>query len=183
MSDRERAVAGAWPDTLPPPPGEGWLTFERALRLVAVTVMLSVVVAASVGLLGVRSRSASGEAGGVEATVEYAHVARPGLAAPFSVTVASRDGTALPSSLEVAVGLDYMGLFDENGLDPQPASEHTDSGDLVWSFEVPQGVDEFAVSFDGRIEPAVQWRRSGRVVVTVGDRQVADVAITTWVAP
>lgn len=183
MSDTQREDAGARPDTLPPPPGEGWLTFERALRLLAVIVMLSVVVGAATGMLGVRSRTASGEAGGVEATVEYAHVVRPGLAAPFSVTVASRDRTPLPSPLEVAVGLDYMELFDENGLDPQPTSEHTDAGDLVWSFEVPPEIHEFAVSFDGRIEPAVQWRRSGRVLVTVGDRQVADVAITTWVAP
>lgn len=183
MSDTEPSDGGTLLDTLPSSPSPGWLTFEQALRLVAATVMLSAVAAAAVGLLGVRSRIASGEAGGVVATVEYAHVARPGLAAPFSVTVESRDGTPLPPSLEVAVTLDYLELFDENGLDPQPASEHTDDGDLVWSFEVPPGVREFSVSFDGRIEPAVQWKRTGRVAVTAGDRQVADVDITTWVTP
>lgn len=145
--------------------------------------MLAVVLGAAVGLFGVRSRTASGEAGGVVATVEYAHVVRPGLAAPFSVTVTSRQAAPLPSSLEVAIALDYLELFDENGLAPQPVSEHTDAGDLVWSFEVPRGVREFSVSFDGRIEPAAQWRRAGRVAVTAGHRQIADVAITTWVAP
>ncbi len=77
------------------------------------------------------------------ATVEYAHVARPGPAGPFSVTVASRNGPLLPPSLEVAVALDYMEMFDEHGLDPQPASEHTDDGDLVWSFDVPRGSGRF----------------------------------------
>ncbi len=78
MWDTEPPDARARLDTLPSSPSQGWLTFEQVLRLVAVTVMMSAVVGAAVGLFGVRSRTVSGEAGGVVATVDYAHVVRAG---------------------------------------------------------------------------------------------------------
>jgi len=115
--------------------------------------------------------------------VTYAAVARPGLAAPFSVVIASRDGTGLPAVVTVALSLDYLGMFDQNGLDPEPASSYADGDEVVWSFDVPAGVDRFSVDLDARIEPGVQWRRTGRVRLVVEGEQVAATTVSTWVLP
>jgi len=153
------------------------------MQLVAVSVIVTLVVAGIVGLLGVRTSVASAIGESITLTVAHASVTRPGLATPFSMVIASKDGSPLPSTLTTRVGSAYLSMFDENGLEPEPTSSFR-SGDWTWwSFEVPDGASELEVSFDARLEPAVQWGRSTTAAVEVDGREVAAVDFETWVLP
>ena len=169
--------------TRPEPPSPSWRRFEATLRAVVVGLLAVAVIAGATGMLGVAERNSGPVGDHHELTVTYAAVARPGLAAPFSVHITSRNGTGLPAEVTVAVSLDYLGMFDQNGLDPEPASSYADGDEVVWSFDVPAGLDRFSVDLDARIEPGVQWRRIGRVRLVVEGEQVAATTISTWVLP
>ena len=80
-----------------------------------------VVVVALVGLLGVKSATTSTRmADGTEVEVEYGRITRPGLATPWAITVNRPGGFDGP--ITVRSTSSYFDLFDENGLDPDPAA-------------------------------------------------------------
>jgi hypothetical protein len=150
------------------------------LRLAGVVLLAAFIVAAAVGLMGVRSRTVSAAgADGTRVTLTYAAVTRPGLATPWEVVIERPGGFDGP--LTVRTSTDYLAAFDENGLSPDPDSATTDEDETVWEFEPPDG-DTMVVWFDARWEPAVQWRRSGTTTVEVGGETIA-VSYTTWVWP
>jgi hypothetical protein len=96
------------------------------------------------------------------------------------VEVRKRGGFDGPITL--ATTGDYLDMFDENGLDPDPSSSTATEDLIVWEFEPPSG-DTLTVSFDARLEPAVQVGRSGETAVLVDGRSVVRVAYTTRVMP
>lgn len=153
----------------------------RAGRRVGLAAVALLVIAGASGALGVRTAKTTSTAGPYRLSVTYAAVARPGLAAPWEIEVTKKGGFDRP--IRIAASSEYLSMFDENGLDPDPASATADADEIVWEFEPPPG-DTLVVSFDARIEPAVQWGRSGRTRV-LDERGATVVAVSyrTWVMP
>lgn len=145
------------------------------LIFVAVVVLLG-----ATGLLGVRTGSVSMSAEGYTLTVTYASMTRPGLATPFGIEVANEAGFG--SGFELRTSSSFLEAFDENGLDPEPVTSMSDGTWTTWGFERPTATT-FRLSFDARLEPAVQWRRSGETRLVVDGKVVAQVAYTMWVMP
>ena len=156
---------------------------ERPLRLVSLGVIGALTIATAIGLFGVRTTAVSATGSGVSVTVDYAVVTRPGLATPFSVEVASADAASLPAQVTVRVSSDYLAIFDDNGMEPQPAESFNTAEWTSWVFDVPEGATSLRVDLDARLEPAVQWARSGVVAVDIDGVETATVGFTTWVAP
>jgi hypothetical protein len=153
---------------------------RRASDLVVVLIFALIAVALGNGF-GVQSRTVEETAGGVTLTVEYAGRTRGGLATPFAITVTKPGG--FDGAVTVAVAADYLAMFDENGLDPDPAGATADDDSVVWTFTPPDG-DKLGISYDARIEPGVQWGQRGEVAV-LDDSGEPTVAVTfqTWVFP
>ncbi|HEY6634358.1 MAG TPA: hypothetical protein VI141_01970 [Acidimicrobiia bacterium] len=166
-----------------PEADSGTRALERPLRLVSLGVIATLTVATAIGLLGVRTAEVTASGGGMLLTVDYSVVTRPGLATPFSVEVARVGGSALPAELTVRVSSDYLAIFDDNGMEPQPAESFNTSEWTWWVFDVPDGATSLRVDLDARLEPAVQWARSGVVAVDVGEVEAVAAGFTTWVAP
>ena len=156
---------------------------EKVIRAVSLGAIGVVVVLASVGLLGVRTGTARASGNGYSIAVQHSTIARPGLAAPFGVEVSTEDGSPLPSTVTVRVDSAYLALFDDNGIEPMPASSFNDSASTWWTFEVPAGSSSLRVDLDARLEPAVQWGREASAALEIEGIEMTDVRFTTWVMP
>jgi hypothetical protein len=175
-------VVPASAPTVPDDPAPAWQRFERALRGVAVVVVAGIVAAALLGWFGLRLGTATAGDGNLEVAVRYAEISRPGLATPFTVKITTRDGTALPDEVEVAIPTDYLAMFDENGLDPEPTTSDADADTTFMTFEPTRGQSVLAIDFDARLEPDVHRGKSASVTVRAGgDRTTVD--FRTRVAP
>jgi hypothetical protein len=159
---------------------DGWETALRTISLIFVGV---VVLAGLVGIFGVRTGTAQSSGNGLTVSVEHASVTRAGLATPFSVAIATDDGTPLPKQITTRIDSAYLEMFDENGLEPEPASSYQNGQWTWWTFDVPQGHDELEVSFDVRLEPAVQWGRKGSATVEIDGDEKVTVEFATQVMP
>jgi hypothetical protein len=166
--------------TLPTDSGLGHARRDRWFSL-GIAVVLAVIVAlALTGLLGVKSGTTSTRlADGTEVELHYAQVSRPGLATPWALTVHRPGGFDGPITVRSTSA--YFDLFDENGLDPDPAASTQDGEMVIWEFDPPPG-DTFRLSFDARIEPGVQWGRSATTEVEL-DGEVMSMTYRTWVMP
>lgn len=168
--------------------GRQMLRKRRALYFVS-TGLLSLIVALAVvegagvaDVYGVDTAHVRAAGGGYHLDVRYATVSRPGLATPFEITVRRPGGFDGP--VVVAVDSAYLSMWDENGFGPQPAAETTDGQLLIWEFDTPRHGETLVVSYDGRIEPAVQWGKAGRVAVLDADgAPQATVAFRTRILP
>ena len=152
----------------------------QLVRRAGLVVLLVVVLLGASSLLGVRSRTVSSSAGGYELEVTYAQVARPALAVPWRVVVHAENGFDGPVVL--ATTSSYFDLFDENGLSPEIASGTSNEAVEFLEFDPPPG-DTLEVSFDARIGPNVQWGKTARTTLIVGDRRVTEVEYRTWIVP
>lgn len=152
---------------------------SQRLRVGALVILTVFVLAGLFNVFGVRTTTARGSDGPLSVAVEHAAVTRAGLATPFTITVQRSGGFEGP--LEVRVTSDYMGSFDENGLDPEPDSAASDGEWLVWTWDKVDGATH-EIDFDGRLEPSVHWRFQGAVQVRTST-ELIDVDIDTWVAP
>lgn len=173
--------ATSWPTI--PESASGTKRRENILRGISIGFLGVVVVAGLLGLLGVRTETARASANGYTISVTHAAVTRAGLATPFSVEIVTTDGTPLPSELTTRIETNYLEMFDENGLEPEPAFSFQTPKWTWWTFEVPEGQHEIEVSFDARLEPAVQWGRSGSAAVEIDGEEMTEVEFETWVMP
>jgi hypothetical protein len=169
-----------------------------------VGLLTVIVVAGAAGLFGVRSTEASASGGGWTVSVTYASVARAGLDVPWKVNVRREGGFTGPVTL--AVTADYFDIYEEQGLDPAPASETADGERLYWTFDpppagtrpgnsggpsgsvggpglLPASGDELAIDFDAYIQPSSQLGASGEVTVLDGGNEVVSVPFRTWLVP
>lgn len=151
--------------------------------VLALLVGLAVVDAAGlVDVYGVDTDHVRADGGGYQLDVRYGTLSRPALATPLEITVV-RDG-GFDGPVPVAISTEYLSIWDENGLDPDPASSTTDGEWLIWEFEPPPRGDTLTVSFDGRIEPAAQRGKPGRVAVLDGaGNEAVSVSFRTRVLP
>lgn len=166
-----------------PPEISGTNGWERVVRVVTMTLIVGVVVAGSLGLLGVRAGVATATGEGLTLTVTHASVTRAGLATPFGMTITSTDGGPLPPTVTTRFGSSYLTMFDENGLEPEPTSTFQDGEWTWWTFDVADGAAELVITFDARLEPAVQWGQSSTAAIEVDGVEAASVDFATWVLP
>lgn len=131
--------------------------------------------------LGVHSSVSSTEANGYRLDLVYPRVARPGLDAPWQVTVSHPGGFA-KGQLTIAVSGDYFNLYESQGFRPSPSGETRDGNTYYLNFTTPPG-DTFRVYFDAYIQPASQAGRSGWVAVIDQGRVVARTEFSTWLWP
>ncbi len=169
--------------TVPEQPSVGWTRFERGIRAVVFLVVFGIVVAALVGFAGLRTREVSATSDRFEVRVTYAQATRPGISTPFEIDVDSTDGTPLPERLEVRVSSDYLAMFDENGLDPEPESSTSDGTDETWRFEVDPGASRLHIDMDARLQPNIHSGTTGTVRVAEPGSSPVEVEFRTWVLP
>lgn len=136
----------------------------------------------ALGFYGVRRETAQATGGGFELSVTYARISRPGLATPWSFEVRRAGG--FPEGLTVSVTSGYFDVFDENGLGPAPLEETTDGNRTIWRFG-PTRSDTLSVSYDARIEPAVQLKTAKGDLSVLGPNgePAVTVAFKTFVMP
>ena len=169
------------PDSTAPDESNDPTAVDLAYRRILVAFAGLTLAAGLLGVLGIRETEASVDSNGYELAIRYAAVTRPGLATPFDVTV-TRD-QPLPAQVGIAVSSSYLAAFDENGLDPAPSESFNDGEEQRWLFDVPEGERRLTVSFDARLEPAVQWTRNATVSLLVDEEEVTAVDLRTWVMP
>jgi hypothetical protein len=145
------------------------------MTLLAVFLLLG-----ATGFLGVRTATVTAQGGGYDLTVTYGAITRSGLATPFEFEIRRPGGFDGPVTVSTSAA--YFDLWDENGLDPEPSSATSTAETIIWEFEPPPG-DVLAVSFDGRIEPGVQWGKGGETSVLVDGQPVVTARYRTRVLP
>lgn len=170
--DRDSTLGDVRPASAGPRP----LRWRRA----ATALLLVVVLAGAAGLLGVRTSTTSATAGGYTVSVEYAWIARAGLDVPWTVTVEHPGGFDGPVTL--AVTADYFAIYEEQGLDPEPASQTADADHVYWTFDPPPG-DVLTVDFDAYVQPSSQWGASGEVAVLDDGAPAVGVGFRTALVP
>jgi hypothetical protein len=168
--------------TIPSDPAPAWRNFERALRVVAVLVVGGIVLAALLGWVGVRLGTVAASDGNLDVSVRYAELTRPGMATPFTIEVATRDGSPLPGRVHVALPSGYLALFDENGLDPEPVESDADAHTTFLTFEPTRGHSTISIDFDARLQPDVHRGKAARVTVRAGEDR-STVTFRTRVLP
>jgi hypothetical protein len=151
------------------------------MRRAFLILLLAFLVAGLAGVFGVRSRTVTRSGGGYTLTIEYAQVTRPGLSTPWSAKIV-RAGGFQGRPVTLAVSQEYLGMFDENGLDPDPTDATTDGEFVIWTFK-PPATDTMVVDFDALLEPAQQWGRGGIARILEDDRPVVEATFYTWVSP
>ena len=156
--------------TFPTNPSPRWDTFEWCLRLISVLVVFGIVALALLGFAGLATGSATTGGDQFDVRVEYATVSRPGLATPFVVEIESTAGV-LPGEITVELPRDYLSMFDENGLDPQPDSVSSDGTTEIWTYQTDD-VSTLSIDFDARLQPNMHYSRDGWVIVSGGDSEV-----------
>jgi hypothetical protein len=153
----------------------------RAARRFGVTLLVIFLAGGLAGLYGVRSREVTATGNGYELTVGYAAISRPGLAAPWSLTV-RKDGGFGGQPVSVQVSSEYIDLLDDLDIQPEPSTSRSASGTTVWEFEPPDG-DTLEVSLDARVGPGVQRGKRATAAVLVDGNPVVRVAFRTVVMP
>ena len=149
-------------------------------RVFAAVVLTAVLVAGGLGLLGVRSSTASAQGGGYDLEVTYPRVARSGLDVPWSVKLRREGG--FDGEIVLAVDTSYIEILEMRGRLPEPASETAGGGSVYLTFDPPPG-DEFTFSLDVRIRAGKQWGESGSVSVMEGGTPAVTVSFETWLVP
>jgi len=131
----------------------GELRRSRLLRRVGIGLMLALVGAAAVGLLGVRTSTATSQIDSASLSVTHPSVTRPGLAVPFAVSV--DDTIPLPKVVHVVVDAELFTHLDFQNVYPQPESVHEKDGRLDFAFRTGRE-SGFECFFDIRTGPDQQ---------------------------
>jgi hypothetical protein len=147
----------------------GHLRRARVLRVAFFVAVTAFLLLGAFGAFGVRHGEVSSSGGGYELLVRYPTISRPGLASVWSVEVRRTDGAPLDGPVVLATTADYFDLFDENGLDPDPAAAMSDGEHIVWEFEPAEGATAITIGFDARIEPGVQLTTKSATTMVLDD--------------
>lgn len=144
------------------------------------TLVLLFVGAGLIGLLGVRTTTASDDGGGWALELRHAEVARPGLDVPWEVTV-HHDG-GFDKEIVLAVTGAYFDIYETQGFTPEPTEMTRDAGTLLMTFAAPAG-DTFVLAYDAYIQPSAQQGEGGTLAVLDDGARVASVDFTTTLLP
>jgi len=139
---------------------------SRVLRRIGIAVMLALVGAAAIGLLGVRTSTATVRSDTASLSVTHPAVTRPGLAVPLAVRVDS--ALPLPKVIHVIVDAEVFTHLDFQNVYPQPESVREVAGRLDFAFNSSQET-AFECFFDIRTGPDQQFEAAS-YQVTVATR-------------
>lgn len=153
----------------------------RTIRRAFVSLLVVFLALGVAGVFGVRSATVAASGGGFELKVDYARVTRPGLAAPWKVTIRHPGG--FEGAVKVATTSQYLTMFDQNNLEPEPQSTTTDGERVIWEFDVPEGSDTLEISLDASTSPNARWRFSGVTAVLEDEAPVVHVQYSSMVMP
>ena len=136
--------------TLEEPRDEHAVRRARDYRRVGLGLVLVVVLAGLVGLLGIRSSTATARGAGSLLEVEHAQVTRAGIAVPLHVKVLHPGGFDGP--VRIAISADLLERVDFQSFYPNPSKETSVGRFLTYEFD-PPSADRFEVSLDARTSP------------------------------
>lgn len=159
-----------------------WVVYERLLRGFAITCVFAIVAYAALGGAGLTTATAKGTNGSISVTVTYASVSRPGIATPFGIEIIAVEG-ALPDQLVVRVTSDYLTLFDENGLSPEPVESNADGEFEIWTFTPSVDQRTLSISLDARMQPDRHRGENATVRVDAPGQAPVAVSFRTRVSP
>jgi len=155
-----------------------WLTGVLLAAVIASAVVDGVDL---VDIWGVDDATVTAEgADGTTLAVRHTTVVRPALAAPFEIVVTRPGG--FDDDVEIEVDLDYLELWDLNGIFPSPAEERSGGDTVIWTFDAPDG-EVLRVVYEARIEPAVQLEKQTATVSLLDPSETLRVEIETKVRP
>jgi hypothetical protein len=156
----------------------GLLLRRAFLCLLAVFVALG-----ATGVFGVRSKVVAGAPGhDFQLSVRYPSVTRAGLPASITIRVTHDGGFDGPVTL--AITRSYLGLFDEQGVRPEPDASTSEGPMLVWEFEPPDRGDTFTVTIDVIVETGRHFGNDAVVELRSQDGDtLSSVPLDTWIAP
>jgi hypothetical protein len=153
----------------------------RRWRRAATAAIAVVVGAGATGVLGVRTETLVRRLDdGTVVSLDFARIARPGLAVPWRILVESPTGFSAP--IRVSISSSYLDAFDHNLLTPDAATIERSADLVLFEFDRPSA-SSFEMSLDMRLEPGVQWKRDADVTVEIGGDRVTRFSYTTWVLP
>ena len=150
-------------------------------RRLSIALLSLLLLAAGLGLLGVRSTTVQDSGGGWTLRLEHAAVARAGLDVPFTATVTHEGGFG--DEVTLAVTGEYFDLYETQGFNPVP-SETSRDGELFYlTFDAPPDGDTMVVTYDAYIQPAAQRGDDGTVSVIDQGLPVVSVDFETGLWP
>lgn len=152
----------------------------RAGRRLAMGAVAALIVAGLVGLTGNTRATVRARDDGYVLSVEYARRTRGGMPADLRVTVVREGGFDGP--VQVAVTTEYLRLFDQHGIVPEPVSGTADERWARLEFAPPPG-DTLTVRYGARVSPGTHFGQTGTVAVLEDGRPVVSVDVETIVVP
>lgn len=160
-----------------------WLS-RLASRAVMV-FLLAACIAASVGLLGGRTDTATASAAGYRMVLSYPGTSRPGLDTYWQLSVQHPGGFHRP--ITIAVTATYFDLFETQGFYPTPSDTSRDDSFVYLTFSPPAHGTTFRVLYDAYLQPYIAPSRllanDATVAVVSHGERVAAVHYSTWVLP
>jgi hypothetical protein len=149
-------------------------------RRVFIAVLFIVVLAASVGLLGGHTSTATASGDGYRMTLQYPRIERAGIDTLWELKVVHPGG--FPGPVTVAVTGSYFDLFETQGFYPTPSATTRDGTNVYMTFTKPPG-DTFVVMFDAYIQPYSVFGKKATVSVMRNGNPVASIHYHTWLVP
>lgn len=153
---------------------------NRTVRQVVVGLMVVFVALGVAGVFGSKTGGVTASANGYDLTVIYPKVTRPGLPVRWIYTVHHAGG--FDGQIDIATTFEYLNLFDLTGIDPDASSQTATGGQIVWSFDPPEG-DVFSVAFDAATEVGIHEIGPATGSVVVNGKPVVQVHFKTVVMP
>ena len=158
--------------------GTGW----RAWAKRAILLGFSLFVIA--GLCGAYDRSAESDTtvDTARLQVEYPHTTRAGSDIALELRIESGDG--LPTSFQLGIDRNYMGLFEDLDVRPTPESETTAAdGSLLLEFAPNAGSSTAWISITGRTTDGWTPQTTGALSLSGEGLGPFDVFLRTWKLP
>ncbi|MFN2595421.1 MAG: hypothetical protein ABR579_11095 [Actinomycetota bacterium] len=161
-------------------PSRQQLRRMRALRRVGISVLTLIVLAAAVGVFGIRTGTATASQNGYSMRLDYPAVDRAGQPIHWALTLHHAGGFSAP--IGVGITQSYLDLLDVNAINPQPSASRNVGDLVVWSFAPPQG-DVLRVSMDAFVQLNAHLGADADVAVLQNGSRMVGVHYRTWVAP
>jgi hypothetical protein len=152
----------------------------RAGRRLFALLVAAFVLAGALGVFGERLDVATAADDGYELAVEYPRRTRGGMSQDLDIRVRRAGGFDGP--VTIALSVDYLRVFEQPGIQPEPAGATATADQVRWTFDPPPG-DTLRVLVDLRVEPHRHWGKTGVLALVEGDREIVSVTLETVVMP
>lgn len=153
---------------------------RRWLSLVTLAVVFLLVLSGLLGLFD-RMSSASATSGELSAEITYQSVARAGNDIELEIQISST--TQLPETFDVNLSKDYVELFEDLAVYPDPQEQSADyAGTLTFRITAQPGAKQTYVKVIGRTSD--QWDLYTPGILSVAaNSETVEIPIATWSVP